>query len=854
MSSGLSGDSATRTSVSPPSSAAGNGDERYVPGTLIGGRYRITGLLGRGGMGEVYRADDLKLGQTVALKFLPARLATNPHRLEMLLNEVRVARQISHPAVCRVYDVGESDGHHFISMEYIDGEDLSSLLRRIGRLPEDKALQMTRELSAGLAAAHAQGVLHRDLKPANVMLDGRGRARITDLGLAVSEDAVQEADIRSGTPRYMAPEQLAGREVTTKSDIYALGLVLYEVFTGRHAFEGAAAPTGVSSKTDPTSPSQHVSGLDPRVEEIVLRCLSTDPNERPPSALHVLSALPGSDPLAAALEAGETPSPEMVAAAPTKGILSPVAAWGWTAVALAMTTVSLLLSADSTQWPDGKAPLVLANQSREYLERLGHPSAPRHETWGYVPRVEYRDFLRDNPEHRQTLSREGRGVPYLFWYRAGPSPFVPGFGGQSKPRDPPRVEPGEAYLELDTDGNLVNFEVIPEPSYSERKPPSPEPFPWVLELAGLPPENFRPVAPKWRPTYGADEVFAWRGPFGASGIVYDVEVGMTEGRVHWLRAMGPWAEMSPDSSPVNGSELFLFLLATLFIAMIVGGALLAQRNFRSGRADVRGGLRVAAFVFIFDFAYWLAAGTHALVLAELLVLQRALAGALFSGAVMFLFYLGLEPEIRKRWPRRIVGWTRAVDGRFRDPLVGRDLLIGAVAGATFTAVPFIVYSLEKFWWGADQMLLVPNLTTFSIGARGVMGTWAVALSWGALSATGFFVIFLLLTMAVRREWVGVFLFGGMMFFGNVITAGGAFDVAAAVLLSGLMVLVMVRFGLLCWVAMSIVFHLSIFYPLSGDPGGWYFSDVVTLLAPVVGLAAYGAWVSSRRSERVPASP
>src|SRR5438105_8083825 len=118
-------------------------------------------------------------------------------------------------------------------MEYVDGEDLASLLRRIGRLPEDQALDIARQLCAGLAAAHAKGVLHRDLKPANIMLDGRGQVVITDFGLAGLAEQIQGADIRSGTPAYMAPEQLAGKEVNARSDIYALGLVLYEIFTGR---------------------------------------------------------------------------------------------------------------------------------------------------------------------------------------------------------------------------------------------------------------------------------------------------------------------------------------------------------------------------------------------------------------------------------------------------------------------------------------------------------------------------------------------------------------------------------------------------------------------------------------------
>ena len=290
---------------------------RFLPGRLLAGRYRIIALLGRGGMGEVYRADDLTLGQPVALKFLPEEASKDETLLERFRNEVRLSRRVSHPNVCRVYDVGEVDGHTFFTMEYVDGEDLASLLRRIGRLPADKALEIARQLCAGLAAAHAKGVLHRDLKPANIMLDGRGQVVVTDFGLAGLVDQIPGSDVRSGTPAYMAPEQLEGKEVNAKSDIYSLGLVLYEIFTGKRAFSVESLPelVRVRSESAPSKPSTLVKDLDPAVERVILRCLEADPANRMSSAMSVAAALPGGDPLAAALAAGETPSPQMVAAA-----------------------------------------------------------------------------------------------------------------------------------------------------------------------------------------------------------------------------------------------------------------------------------------------------------------------------------------------------------------------------------------------------------------------------------------------------------------------------------------------------------------------------------------------------------
>src|SRR4051812_4670620 len=306
----------------PPVPPAG---ERFAPGVLLAGRYRIVAALGKGGMGEVYRADDLTLGQSVALKFLPAELARDPERLARFRAEVRIARQVSHPHVCRVYDVGEADGQPFLTMEYVDGEDLAALLRRIGRLPEEKGVELARQLCLGLAAAHERGVIHRDLKPANVMIDARGQVRLTDFGLAAA-GAVE--DVRSGTPAYQAPEQLAGREVTARSDLFALGLVLYEMFTGRRPFP-ATTPAELRrlyADGTPSRPSDHVGNLNPSVERLILRCLEREPADRPRSAYEVLAGLPGGDPLAAAMAAGQTPSPEAVANAPIEGTLHPLVA------------------------------------------------------------------------------------------------------------------------------------------------------------------------------------------------------------------------------------------------------------------------------------------------------------------------------------------------------------------------------------------------------------------------------------------------------------------------------------------------------------------------------------------------
>ncbi len=301
--------------------------ERFTPGTLLAERYRIVVPLGKGGMGEVYRADDLTLGQSVALKFLPEGLAHHPDRLARFHQELRIARQVSHPNVCRVFDIGKHEGQPFLTMEYIDGQDLAGLLKQVGHLPEEKGIEIARQLCLGLAAAHDQRVLHRDLKPANVLLDGRGQVRITDFGLAGFVENLQEVNLREGTPAYMAPEQLAGKEVSVGSDLFALGLLLYELFTGKKAFP-AKTPVELRrlyEEATPSKPSSHVSGMNAAVERVILRCLEKDPKDRPKSAYEVLAGLPGGRPTGRHAVAAERDPvlPRLVADAGGEGAIRP---------------------------------------------------------------------------------------------------------------------------------------------------------------------------------------------------------------------------------------------------------------------------------------------------------------------------------------------------------------------------------------------------------------------------------------------------------------------------------------------------------------------------------------------------
>ncbi len=490
---------------------------RFAPGTLLGGRYRIVERVGRGGMGEVYRADDLKLGQPVALKFLPADVDRDPARLTQLHTEVRMARQVSHPNVCRVYDIDEIDGSTFLSMEYVDGEDLASLLRRIGRFPEDRGLEIARQICAGLAAAHERDVVHRDLKPANVMLDGAGKVRLTDFGLA---GAAGES-LRAGTPAYMAPEQLAGGEVTPRSDIYALGLVLYELFTGQRALDGKNLAELIHKREQSgiLPPTAIVKSLDPKIEAAIHALPQTERGRSTRVGAAVAAALPGGDPLAAALAAGETPSPEMVAAAGSREALSlgstaATASWFVASLAIVVLLYQRVLIVNRVPLP--KPPEALEDRAQEALVALGYPLAARGDSAsGFGYSRDYAEFIDRTPRDRDRWQALRHGTPgdVFFWYRTSPRPL-----DSRRTRELESIGPirrsrsaGMTLVAVDATGRLSEFLAVPSPMQSRRTAP-PDGLEERIRRGRPVARHVHAGATRVVPPVFADERRAWEGP------------------------------------------------------------------------------------------------------------------------------------------------------------------------------------------------------------------------------------------------------------------------------------------------------------------------------------------------------
>jgi predicted Ser/Thr protein kinase len=856
-----------RTPSSRPlssSSSASLAEGRFLPGALLANRYRIVALLGRGGMGEVYRAHDLTLDQEVALKFLPESAARNPAALARFYNEVRIARQVSHANVCRVYDLGEVDGQAYLSMEYIDGEDLGSLLRRIGRLPSDKAVEIARQLCAGLAAAHAKGVLHRDLKPANIMLNGRGHVVVTDFGLAALAHEIPGEEIRNGTPAYMAPEQLAGREVTTQSDIYSLGLVLYEVFTGKRAFEAStlAELVRLHTETTPVSPSSLVKELDPAVETAILRCLDPAPSSRPPSALAVAARLPGGDPLAAALAAGETPSPQMVAAAGgTAALPWKIAApcLGAALTGLAVFTFfaassSLIEKADLT-----KSPEVLADKARDLIQRLGYTNlgytTPAGDSaYGFQSDD---DFLRSVGKTDKPLPNwddVARSRPSLlkFWYRQSVEPMQP-FGmhdqmlipGEIAETDPPPTMSGMIDVRLDPQGRLTYLEALP-PEKEDTSPRQNSPPDWdvLFAAAGLDISKFQPAAPVWASLAASDVREAWAGKWpGYNNRPLRVEAAAWHGRPVYFSLIGSWtsAARMPSVETSSGSRAAqLIFLSLVLLVPILAALFLARWNFVHGKGDRRGAMRLAIPVFSVHVAI-MAFTPHISSLGGFFgVLVEIIGTSLFWGGVVWVLYMGLEPYVRRYWPQAMISWARVLGGGWRDPLVGRDVLYGVILGVLFCDLYVLTWHLEARLGAPPSGLSAAYLAS----TRTAFGAW---LALGLASVGSTLLLFLILFLSrvlLRKSWLGavgfILLFTALK---SVSSSYPAVDWPMYTILYIVLATGALRFGLVTLAIALYTADMALNLPVTLNPSAWYFTNATLALGTIAALAVWGFYTA-----------
>ena len=828
-------------------------DGKFVAGTILANRYRIIGLLGKGGMGEVFKAEDIKLNQTVALKFLPDKLEKDSSALSRFHSEARVARQVSHPNVCRVFDIGEIENRHFLSMEFIDGDDLSSLLRRIGRLPSDKAIEISRQLCFGLAAIHDAGILHRDLKPANVIVDGKGKARITDFGIAGVEAEIAGDELRVGTPAYMSPEQITGKEVTQKSDIYSLGLLLYEIFTGKQTFQADSIPDLLRKQqtTAPTNPSEVLKDIDPIVEKTILQCLEKNPPERPKNALQVAMMLPGGNPLEAAIAAGETPSPEMVAAAPKKGALKPAVALACLASVVAILAFIVFFSGKVKlhEWvPLDKSPEVLAERSTQIINKLGYTDAPTHSLYGFSQHSRYLDYAEreDAAPDRFERIRTGQPVTIYFWHRTSPRYLVPNKNREVDFADPPNDVSGMTRVALDARGRLIEFEAVPPQVDEKRAQNISADWRELFTEAGLDIGNYKEIESQWTPPFYADERKAWEGAHvDHAEIPVRIEAAAFHGKPVYFNIIAPWDKPSRQTERASPGASGI-ILAIVFFSLLLAALTVARYNLKAERGDRKGAFKLALFVFSVLALARLIDNHHVPELGgELYIFFQSVSLPLFIAALTWIFYIALEPFLRRRWSELLISWNRLMAGDFRDPLVGRDVLIGGLLGLCHAAAGYLTILVQQWSGVAVAPAIGGNTDEAFSGVGGIAVHFLHLFAEPIFGAIVLSFLLLLMLVVLRKKWLAASAMWLLIVILGIDLESSHhwilwLDLA---LTATIITLAAARFGLLALYSFFLFSVVSSTFPITSDFSSWYAGSTLFVFIVIMSLTVYGFYIS-----------
>jgi serine/threonine-protein kinase len=603
----------------------------------------------------------------------------------------------------------------------------------------------------------------------------------------------------------MAPEQLGGRQVTARSDLYALGIVLHELYTGRRPGDGGATLD-----------------VDPDVDRVIRWCTAKDPADRPANARAVIAALPGGDPLAAALAAGETPSPDIVAAAGTHAGLHPRHAallalvffgglliYGWVGNG---TVLFRYVPFDLT--PD-----VLAQKAREHLDSLGIPR-PAAEVWGFRVDASYLAWLKkkDGAGGRAALAT-GRPAAVQFAYRGSPNALLPYGPGPVEEADPPFDRPGEMHLRLDTRGRLC--ELLAQPGTGWPAAPAREGWARLFSAAGLDLARFHESAPEAAPPVPADARAAWTGTMGdAPAVPLRVEAALWQGTPVFFEVGGPWREAGAAEA-VRESRRFSATVVFLLLLLPVGmSAWLAWRNWTRERSDPRAAVRLGIVVQLVTFALACANLRLSQFTSPRLSLWivDTIGLSCFLGLAVSVVYLALEPEIRRLRPTWLITWTRAVGGEVRDPLVGTHVLLGLALGA-WTAC---VMNLTALWWARagipERVGAVRGLSGMLSPMAPLVPALARAMLYGLVAT--FLIVMIRRWVRVARlpEAIVIASFAAVEFLSG---PPGSYRLPATVFVFTLGFVMFRNVGLLGLVTWLFTHELITSYPLTLDLWAWY---------------------------------
>ncbi|HMZ23083.1 MAG TPA: hypothetical protein PLD20_34485, partial [Blastocatellia bacterium] len=588
--------------------------------------------------------------------------------------------------------------------------------------------------------------------------------------------------------------------------------------------------------------------IDPLVERVILRCLEKDPSKRLASAKQVADALPGGDPLAAALALGETPSPEMVAAAGSKTGMKPIYA-----VMCLIAIIAGLIIAAFLQRKVNIPQFVLrensadalAHKAREIIQRFGYTEPPLDYASGffygsfYFPYVE-RKF---EPSRRWELFTKSQPSPFSFWYRQSPrylNAQNPRNGGRVKLEDPPPNVSGMITVQLDAHSRLIRFRAIP-PHKDESSETLPPDWSALFNAAGLDITRFTSTEPQWTTLASSDVRVAWTGTYpGLPEIPLRVEAAAWRGKPIHFELISPWTMPSrmQERPETNGERISLMIGLSTILALLFGAVMLARHNFRLGRGDRRGAFKLAAFGYSALILAWVIGADHTPVLIDEFYnfLLIANGQALLAGGVLWLFYLALEPYARRRWPDALISWGRLLSGNPRDPLVGRDLLVGICYGVGIVLVDLLwnlgvarLYAIHP----SEGLDLLFTLEVRKLIAGGFLQT----LIFSLLMSLFFFFMFLLLRALTRRQWLAAIIWYSFWVFpGTLNDDHKMFWVLTGTVTAILFIVVMLRFGLLALASGTFV-SAQLRVPLT-DFSAWYGGSALVMIAVVLVLTVY----------------
>jgi serine/threonine-protein kinase len=589
------------------------------------------------------------------------------------------------------------------------------------------------------------------------------------------------------------------------------------------------------------------------VERVIMRCLDAEPATRPPTALAVAAALPGSDPLAAALAAGETPSPHLVAAAGEKQGIAPRNA----VAGLAAVIVGLAIILYIGHQVDGLklmnpplSPDVLNVKAQETIRSLGYSNPGVDHAGEYYYNSGFTDYVHSHerkPDWPKVLA--GQPQVLMYGYRQSPVYLDPdGYQGISLTPgvvmfdDPPATQSEMINIVLDAQGRLRYFQAIPKEL--DPNPPPAASVDWKLlfSAAGLDMAQFHPVDPQWLSLAAFDERAAWTGQWPGSDRPLRVEAAAWRGRPVFFHEVGPWttpdrSQSSSTTARQHASEIIELILGILMLGV---GSWIARRNHRKGKVDLHGAWRLASAIFVIEIAIWICRDHFIPTLATFGRFILAVSTGLFISGAIWMLYLALEPYVRRHWPQAIISWSRLMTGRVRDPLVGRDVLWGVMLGVAWCLVISVGFLALKREGATPQL---PS-TSLLLGGRQVAGIWLLNVVQCVLGTVEFFFVLFLFKVLLRNKWLAAAAFTVIFAARNILPSDHPQIMGPVwIVVFAIAAFAVSRFGIITLSVAIFIANQLLNVPFTTDFSAWYAPSTWAMLLSFVAIAAWGFYTS-----------